>query len=63
MFITPGTGKKNILKRWKVNKLYTNQNKRYIVRTLCALFCQSLSNSLFDNCHHTVSVFFKLHLS
>ena len=52
--------KKNALKRWKVN-IYkiTNQNIRYIVRTLCALFCQSLSTSLF-NCQNTVSVLFKL---
>ena len=55
--------KKNTLKRWKVN-IYkiTNQNTRYIVRTLCAFFCQSLSTSLF-NCQNTVSVLFKLFLS
>ena len=61
-----GQVKKNTLKRWKVN-IYkiTNQNIRYIVRTLCALFCQSLSTSLFDcqKTHNTVSVLFKLFLS
>ena len=45
-----GQVKKNTLKRWKVN-IYkiTNQNIRYIVRTLCALFFQSLSTSLFKS--------------